>query len=249
LSAIASVKIIAMLALLKRFLTWLGGVLPQSMVWKLHMAGKHVHAGRWMKDHNFSCDVRVRHREQVIEAMARPITDKQVLYLEFGVFPGNSIRQWAGLLTNRTSRLHGFDSFEGWRETWSGWSWSGWSWSGWSKKGQQTMETKGSVMPNIPDERVKFFKGWIEDTLETYKMEENEVLVIFNDTGVYSSTSFVLKRLRDYFKVGTIIYFDQFAIVEHELQAFDDFLLESGMKFELIAADYGLMNVAFRRVG
>ncbi len=109
-----------MRALLKRFLTWLGGILPESLVWKLHMAGKHVHTGWWMKDHDFSCDVRVRHREQVIEAMARPIADKQVLYLEFGVFHGGSMRQWVKWLKNPKSKLRGFDSFEGIPENWSG---------------------------------------------------------------------------------------------------------------------------------
>jgi Macrocin-O-methyltransferase (TylF) len=225
-----------MRAHLKRFLTWLGGRLPESLVWKLHMAGKHVHVGRWMKEHNFSCDVRVRHREQVIEAMARPIAEKQVLYLEFGVFHGGSMRQWVKWLKNPKSKLRGFDSFEGIPE----------NWSGYIKKGELTT---GGVMPNIPDERVRFIKGWIENTLPVYKMEENEVLVIFIDTDLYSSTYFVLKHLKDYFKVGTLFYFDEFAVVEHELQAFDDFIRDSGMKFELIAADYGMMNVAFRRVG
>ena len=106
-----------------------------------------------------------------------------------------------------------------------------------------------SAIPNIPDERVRFIKGWIEDTLPVYQVEEHEVLVIFIDTDLYSSTYFVLKHLKDYFKVGTLFYFDEFAVLEHELQAFDNFMRESGMKFELIAADYGMMNVAFRRVG
>jgi hypothetical protein len=222
--------------LLKRFLTWTGARLPESLVWKLCMFGNYVHVGRWMKDHRFSSDVRVSRREQVIEAMARPIADKQVLYLEFGVFQGNSMRQWAKWLTNRTSKLRGFDSFEGLPE----------NWSGWTKKGELST---GGVMPNIPDERIKFFKGWIEDTLPSYKVEENEILVIFIDTDLYSSTSFVLKTLKDHFKIGTMLYFDEFAVREHELQAFDDFLVETGMKFELVAADYGMMNVGFRRVG
>jgi len=224
-----------MRALLKRFLTWLGGHLPESLVWKLHMAGKHVHAGWWMKDHNFSCAVRVRNREQVIEAMARPIADKRVLYLEFGVFQGGSMRQWVKWLKNPGSKLRGFDSFEGLPEYWSGWT----------KKGELTV---GGVIPNIPDERVRFIKGWIEDTLPVYQVEEHEVLVIFIDTDLYSSTYFILKHLQDYFKVGTLFYFDEFAVVEHELQAFENFMRESPMKFELIASDYGMMNVAFKRV-
>jgi hypothetical protein len=224
-----------MLGFLRLFLTWVGARLPEPIVWKLCMFGNYIHVGRWMREHQFSSNRRVKNREQVIEAMARPIADKQVLYLEFGVFQGSSMRQWAKWLTNRNSKLRGFDSFEGLPE----------NWSGWSKKGQLSV---GGRVPNIPDERVKFFKGWIEETLPSYKVEENEVLVVFIDTDLYSSTAYVLTTLKNHFKIGTIIYFDEFAVREHELQAFDNFLAESGMKFELIAADYGIMNVAFRRL-
>ena len=36
-----------------------------------------------------------------------------VLYLEFGVFEGASMRRWSTALKNPASLLHGFDSFEG----------------------------------------------------------------------------------------------------------------------------------------
>lgn len=44
----------------------------------------------------------------------------RLLFLEFGVLDGDSIRHWAGLNANPGSRFVGFDSFEGipaaWRE-------------------------------------------------------------------------------------------------------------------------------------
>jgi len=48
-----------MQALLKRFPTGLGGQLPPSLVWKLRRAGKQIHVGRWMQNHNFSCAARL----------------------------------------------------------------------------------------------------------------------------------------------------------------------------------------------
>lgn len=36
-----------------------------------------------------------------------------MLYLEFGVYKGESLRYWARELKHPDSKLHGFDSFEG----------------------------------------------------------------------------------------------------------------------------------------
>ena len=78
---------------LRLCLTWVGARLPASLVWKICMIGNYVHAGWWMRQRQFSCATRWRSREELIEAIARPLADKQVLYLEFGVFQGGSMRQ------------------------------------------------------------------------------------------------------------------------------------------------------------
>src|SRR5262245_52251571 len=98
---------------IKRGLAWVGWILPESLVWKVCMIGNYVHVGRWMKDRNFVGGVRVRRRDQVIDAMARPIAAMKVLYLEFGVFQGASMREWSKRLVNPASLLDGFDTFEG----------------------------------------------------------------------------------------------------------------------------------------
>jgi hypothetical protein len=49
--------------------------------------------------------------------------------------------------------------------------------------------------------------------------------------------------------VGTIVYFDEFWDPLHEMKAFEEFLEETRMRFELLAATHGLNNVAFRRIG
>ena len=56
---------------------------------------------------------RVRDRTEVFDVVAKNVRDRDVLYLEFGVFEGQSMRYWSNALKNPKARLHGFDSFEG----------------------------------------------------------------------------------------------------------------------------------------
>jgi O-methyltransferase len=197
-----------------------------------------IYVGRWMKDHHFSATYLLKHRHELIATLAEPVSQKEVLYLEFGVWTGDSMRQWSALLRNSASRLHGFDSFQGLPEEWDH--------HGGYTLGKAHFSTQGKT-PQIQDSRVKFFKGWFEETLPTYEFIESPILVIFMDADLYSSTSFVLKTLQRHIKVGTIIYFDEFWDRYQELKAFDEFLAETALSFELLGATYGFRNVAFRR--
>jgi hypothetical protein len=225
--------------LLKSALIRAGYHIPRSAVGRLESAMNYLYVARWMKDHNFSPAYSLRVRPDLIATVASLICDQEVLYLEFGVYQGAAIRQWASLLKNKATRLHGFDSFEGLPEQWDDHSGSC------LKKGH--FSTQGNI-PQIPDSRVKFFKGWFQDTLPNYEFVESPVLVIFIDADLYSSASYVLKTMRPHIKVGTILYFDEFWDRYHEMKAFDEFLTESGMKFELVAAANGMRCVAFRRI-
>src|SRR5581483_4312670 len=73
-------------------------------------------------------------------------------YLEFGVYRGESIRQWSTLSHNKCSRFFGFDSFEGLPESWR------------STQGRGHFNTNGNF-PQIDDSRVHFIKGWFDTTV------------------------------------------------------------------------------------
>jgi hypothetical protein len=228
--------------MLKFLANELGSHLPYSVLNRFTSTLNYLYTGRWMKERNFSPRMRVGSRTQLIRTVAESIADEEVLYLEFGVWRGESIQLWSKLLKNPASRLHGFDSFEGLPEEWDDRSASGLP----LPKGH--FSTRG-VAPQTPDPRVHFFQGWFEDTLPTYEFVPSQVLVIFLDADLYSSTIYVLKALQSHIEVGSIVYFDEFWDPQHEQKAFSEFLAETGMKFKALVASYGTRHIAFERVG
>lgn len=219
----------------KHLLTRLGAHLPHNVLVQIQAVVNYLRVGREMKDHGYELDGRVRTREDVWQAILSHVRDKRVLYLEFGVGYGDSIRFWSRELVHAESMLHGFDSFEGLPEGAGPW-----------KKGQFGA---GGSAPAVVDSRVAFFKGWFDQTLPSYSLPDHDVLVINMDADLYSSTIFVLRHIRDHIKKGSFIYFDEMNHVEHEFRAFREFCAESGLRFRPLAADTTLAFVAFECIG
>ena len=101
------------LARFKQSLTVVGRNLSKSSLIQVQAALNYLWVGRWMADRGFVFPGRVRDRNDVFVSIARRVADKKVLYLEFGVAAGETIRWWSSALKNPGSKLHGFDSFEG----------------------------------------------------------------------------------------------------------------------------------------
>ncbi len=215
----------------RELLTRLGAVAPQRFVLFLRGGLRYVEIGRWMRSRGYSVPIRVDRREQLFALAAAELAHRKVLYLEFGVWRGDSMRIWAGLLP-RDAVLHGFDSFEGLPEPFTHSA----------RKG--TFATHGQA-PQINDPRVSFFTGWFEQTLPAYRPPDHDALIISMDADLYSSTIFVLRSVREWIRPGTFIYFDEFHISEHEPRAFDAFVAESALRFRLRAADRSLTHVLF----
>ena len=191
----------------------------------------------WLSEHKFDFNHRVDNRDAVFEAVAKLVRDLRVLCLEFGVFEGASMQYWSHSLKHPETKLHGFDSFEGLAEDFGS--------SGPYPKG--TFNVSG-VVPEIDDNRVRFFKGWFDQVLPTYSVPKHDVLVITMDADLYSSTICVLRYLRPYIKAGTFIYFDDMSRPEHEPRAFAEFMEESGLRFQPVCADQSLNCVFFQCV-
>src|SRR5882672_12763583 len=90
-----------------------GGIMPRSILNRLASTLNYLYTGRWLKDRYLGPKVRVSNRTELFKQLAKPIENKRVLYLEFGVWKGEATKLWSQLLKNPESRLHGFDSFEG----------------------------------------------------------------------------------------------------------------------------------------
>jgi hypothetical protein len=219
----------------KYFLTRVGAFLSPGIIYNLAGCLNYLEVGRWMRASGMKIVQRVKEREQLFDLVGAEVSERDVLYLEFGVFHGEATRYWSKLLRNPKSKLHGFDSFEGLPEDWAG-------------VGPKSDWDVGGKIPKIDDPRVRFFQGWFDQTLPTYRFPEHEVMVVILDADLYSSTTTVLNALEDQIAPGTYLYFDEFNHRFDEMRAFDEFVKRTGMKFSVVGATTSLAGVAFRRV-
>ncbi len=143
------------------------------------------------------------------------------LYLEFGVHSGRTINHLAQL--NPTRTIHGFDSFEGLPEAWSGWT---------LDKG--AFRTTGA--PPV-EANVQLVVGWFDDTLPKF-LESHDGVVAFAhiDSDLYSSAKTVLTNLAPRIRPGSIIVFNEYFNYpnwkEHEFKAFQEFCGEYEVEYE-----------------
>jgi predicted O-methyltransferase YrrM len=117
-------------------------------------------------------------------------------FLEFGVFKGASLRYVANKPGLAQKRVVGFDSFEGLAEDWV-------------HNRKKTFDV-GGRLPKVPA-NVELVKGYFDQTLAPW-MERNDGAVAFLhiDCDLYSSTLTIFDLLKDRFRAGTVIVFDDY---------------------------------------
>jgi hypothetical protein len=155
-------------------------------------------------------------------------------YLEFGVFTGGTIRFIAKRIGDRT--IHGFDSFEGLPEAWSGFS-----------LGRRAFDV-GGRLPRVRA-NVRLHRGWFEDTLpEWVTSNPGPIAFIHIDCDLYSSTQTILTLLAGRCVPGTIILFDEYFNYPnwevHEYKAFQEFVTKHAVKYRYLA--FARQQVAIR---
>jgi hypothetical protein len=216
---------------LKQMCRAFGKRIPKSVLQNLQILVDNVHFGHWQTEMGFKFTNLVNTREAVFEAVAKHVANERVLYLEFGVFQGASMRYWSKALKSPEARLYGFDSFEGLPDDWT------------PEHGKGAFNVNGSI-PVIDDARIKFHKGWFDQTLPGFVLPPHDRLVAVMDADLYGSTIFALRQIASAFRPGSFLYFDDLYYPHHDPRAFRDFVRETGLRFRPVCADK-VVNRAF----
>lgn len=163
-----------------------------------------------------------------------PISQKDGLNLEFGVFSGKTINHLSSKYP--TLKFYGFDSFEGLSE----------AWRSNFEKGMFACEGLPKVNQNV-----ELIKGWFDSSLPDFVAKEEEYCSFIHiDCDIYSSTKTVFDLLADRIKSGTVIVFDEYFNYpnwqKHEFKAFQEFVAANGIKYEYIGYVTTLEQAAVR---
>jgi hypothetical protein len=135
--------------------------------------------------------------------------------------------------------LHGFDSFQGLPERWSGFS-----------LGSAAFNVNGRL-PRVPA-NVRLHPGWFDASLPPWLAEHpGPVAFIHVDCDLYSSTRTAFELLADRMQVGTVILFDEYFNYpnwrNHEHRAFQEHVQKHGVTYEYLA--YARQQVLVRLTG
>jgi hypothetical protein len=154
--------------------------------------------------------------------VAFPQTSMNGLWLEFGVFTGNTIRMMADAYQG-AGPVYGFDSFEGLPEKWR------------DIGGDSHVLGKGGFNmsgnpPFAETEKIKWVPGWYEKSIPLFvqNRKHEKISFIHVDCDLYSSTRTIFKELDAWLKPGVVIVFDELMNYpeyrEHEIKALFELL-------------------------
>ncbi|MFN2457924.1 MAG: TylF/MycF/NovP-related O-methyltransferase [Chitinophagaceae bacterium] len=162
------------------------------------------------------------------------LTELPLDYFEFGVAGGHSFKWWLNKNKNEESRFFGFDTFEGLPEKWGAF-----------EKGSMSYELESL---NIHDSRATFYKGLFQKTLipflDGYSSTNKKLIHL--DADLFSSTIFTLSQLYRFLKEGDILFFDEFAVPQHEFLAFKIFTESFYVNYDVIGAANNYLFVAVK---
>ena len=201
---------------------------------------------RWLRDIDFGLRLRailasadfvyeniplhLRFTSTELRKMALDAAPREGLLLEFGVWQGGSINQFAGWTTRP---IYGFDSFEGLPEPWSI-----------ARRGHFAIEGLPAVRDNVT-----LVKGWFNETLPKFLAEHPEpVAFVHMDCDLYSSTATVLELLKDRLLPGATIVLDDFLMEpgwqREEHKAWLDLVASHQVAFKYLGYQTGLACAA-----
>tara|TARA_Y100001935_G_C17139254_1_gene424652 strand:+ start:83 stop:787 length:705 start_codon:yes stop_codon:yes gene_type:complete len=147
------------------------------------------------------------------------------LYLEFGVFKGESINLFGKFLKQHNLKIYGFDSFEGLEEEWN--------MNDYNPIGRFSLNKK---KPKVL-ENVNLIVGKVQDTLDEFLKGKKNKKIIFAhlDMDTYTPTKYTLNKIKPYLQSGSVILFDEFYGFpnwkQHEFKAFTEIFEKKEFKY------------------
>jgi hypothetical protein len=164
-----------------------------------------------------------KNRFELLDFALSQVEVKDGLFLEFGVFKGETIEY----IANRVeAKVYGFDSFKGLPENWE------------QLMPKGAFYTFGKV-PESAQSNIQFVKGWFSETIPPFVEEHDKPCAFVHvDCDLYSSTCDILNGLSEQIIPGTIIVFDEFYNFpgwrRHEFKAFSAFLERRALNCEYL---------------
>lgn len=169
-------------------------------------------------------------REVFLSALSEVGVDGH--YLEFGVFKGGTIR-FLARHAPPSKTIHGFDSFRGLGEAWSG--------------DGSSFDLKGRP-PKAPA-NVRLHVGLFADTLPGWLRENpGPAAFLHIDSDLYEPARSVFEHLEERIVPGTIIVFDEYFNYPnwqaHEFRAFSELVARRRIEYDYLA--YARFQVAVK---
>ena len=207
----------------------------------------YVEFGWWLRAHGFRDGIRVRAPHQIFERIAAEVAEKRVHYLQFGAVDPAIVRYWSQH-RNGNSTFQVFAPTHDRSAEWIPGRGGGHKWSQREAVARVAGSNSNGATAN-DDGLVGYAVGNFESLFAAYDWPPFDKLVAVFDTDFYPTTKSGLDFISEKLSVGSYLFFDQLNHCADELRAFDEFLRETRMSFELFASVRELSVAAFRRTG
>lgn len=175
-------------------------------------------------------------KKRLLTWIASETNEQPVVYLEFGVREGVSMKWVSSAQRHPESRFFGFDTFEGLPDSWVP------AWGGRKIANARSQGEMAVAMPRIEDSRVSLIKGLVQETLPPFLSSHSieSRLFVNVDTDIYSAALFLLTTLHPFLTNRTLIYFDELHDEMNEFAALNDYVRSYYVRdrFHLIARAY-----------
>ena len=136
---------------------------------------------------------------------AMRLSDRQGLWLEFGVFDGFTLSHMAKYVPDKI--VYGFDSFRGLPERWRDVSYN----TNLEKYVKKQAFDKNGNPPIMKEHNIAFVIGWFNETLPQFLKEhaDRKISFLHIDSDLYSSAHYVLEKIKTSLSNHSIVVFDE----------------------------------------